>query len=206
MPTPTCHKASRSRCSFRQRTIARSSSSFRACYVNLARRTDRRQRIESLLRDLMTKEHFERFEALDGAELFQSGQLSSVCRGAVAASVFSSPTLQCGWVMGGEFTPGAVALCATTQRILLEHHRRHPQERVPLLILEDDVQLAPGLQPAAVGQLLQHLSSSRRGGGDDDWDILLLGSVRQLVSIPRPPGLTPPRASMPPKPSSRLAC
>ena len=98
------------------------------------------------------------------------------------------------YVLGVHLTSGAAALLATTRRLLLRlasQPRASPADVV--LILEDDVHLAPGVSPDAISQLLQALKAheldachlTRRGvtsvvdekhaAARCRWDMLLLG-------------------------------
>lgn len=153
--------------------------SAKVAYLNLARRSDRRRSCEALLEAAGLSAVTERVEALDGAELWRQGQLARRCEGAVTQRALGDEAMSEGWVMGGDLTPGAAALCATTLGLL----RRHADCAQPLLVLEDDVDLAPGVEATAVRDLLALLA--RDGDGDDDggraaralaWDVLLLGS------------------------------
>ena len=168
-------------------TPPNSESPFLVKYINLERRVDRRQSCEALLKACELHAVSERFEAIDGLALWRKGMLSAACKDSVTPRALQDEALDKGWVMGGDLTPGAAALCATTLNLLKQHASGDSaRRRQLLLILEDDVELAAGASATAVRDLLTLLTQSEEGtaSSDDggraaralDWDVLLIGS------------------------------
>lgn len=181
-------------------------------YINLKRRSDRRMACEAFLEAAGLAAVSERVDALDGRELWDARCLASRCKDAVTRRALSEDTMHGGWVMGGDFTPGAAALCATTRSLLLQE-ANCSEPPAFLLVLEDDVQLANDARPFAVRELLLLLAGSsssssmtERSEGnsaDDDggaaaraasWDVLLLGThpeseIDDAVVAPLPAAL-----------------
>jgi hypothetical protein len=179
---------------------------FRAVYINLARRHERRQSCEALLSSAGLARVSARVDAIDGAELWRRGELRERCRGAVTERALSDGPMNDGWVMGGHVTPGGAALCASTLQIL----RRHAAPTDPaarsqlLLVLEDDAYPADGVDPSAVRELLAFFSGDVGGGFDEKrdgrlhelalelpWDMILLGSHPESEVIGRSTPLSP---------------
>lgn len=167
----------------------------RAYYLNLARRTERRLRIEGLLTTLGLSAHGERVDAVDGTTLVRSSPsaFARACRDAIAPRVLHQLTRRASnpdlagvdgqglepgtrrWVLGVHVTSGAAALLATTYSLL---DRLRARTSGVALILEDDATLAPGtVDTTAITRLLHDLAActDRTSMPCEPWDVVLLG-------------------------------
>ena len=91
--------------------------------------------------------------------------------------------------MGGDFTAGGIALCASTRKLLLDHSNNHAS--YPMLVLEDDAQLASGINATTVRALLEYLGRPDGGSHPTNWDILLLGTHPESIILPEEVGAVP---------------
>ena len=144
---PRLGRAWRTRC--RDQHHSQAPRSFRVRYINLDRRGDRRKHIEMLLRDMSLKEPRGLRPLTATTQLVHCFE----CGDAVCRSAFTV-TLSTGWVMGGDFTAGGTALCASTRSCSLT--TAIIMHLTPCC-LEDDAQLASGINATTVRALLEYL-------------------------------------------------
>ena len=165
---------------------------FAVRYLNLSRRTDRLHQCQHFLASAGLSDFAERVESHDGNELWSEDLLRFRCAGAVTREALASEEMREGWVMGGDMTSGAAALCATTRDLLM---RYADDASAPpfLVVFEDDVDIAAGQRPSAVRELCEHLAGEAGAAAREaPWDVLLLGShpeseVKDAVIAPLPP-------------------